>query len=77
MFTYVNAFMRGYLSQDVHIKSAEKKDLSSLAEIHAASFSQSWSDGEFAKMSSNENYDCLVAQLSKDKPVGFVFVRSV
>lgn len=77
MLEVLNAFMRGYLAQDVYIKSVEKADLSSLAQIHAASFSQGWSDGELAKMSDNKNYDCLVAELSKDKPAGFVFVRSI
>ncbi len=81
MFTIFNAFMRGYLSRSISlIQPAEKSDLSTLGEIHAASFSHAWSDGELEKMFSNENYLCLVAhppKASKSKPSGFVLVRSV
>ncbi len=77
MFDVINAFMKGYLSQTIHIKAVEKTDLALLAEIHAASFSHGWSDGELAKVVGNESYDCLVAQFTKGKPAGFVLVRSI
>lgn len=81
MFTYFNAFMKGYTSRpDMLIQPAEKPDLSTLAEIHAASFRHGWSDGELEKMLGNENYLCMVAhppRTTRSKPSGFVFVRSI
>lgn len=81
MFEFFNAFMRGYHSKpDLLVQKAEKKDITTLADIHAASFKNSWSDGELEKMFSNENYLCMVAHPPKtdtSKPSGFVFVRSV
>lgn len=81
MFTLFNAFMAGYLAKtEFLIQPAEKQDLSRLAEIHAASFKHSWSDGELEKMFSNDNYLCMVAhppKANKSKPAGFVFTRSV
>ncbi len=81
MFSIFNAFMKGSSSKpDLLIQPAEKSDLSRLAQIHAASFSHAWSDGELEKMFSNENYLCLVAhppKTSKSEPYGFVFVRSI
>ena len=81
MFTLFNAFMRGYNAKsDILVQKAEKRDISSLAEIHASSFKHAWSDGELEKMFSNENYLCMVAhppRTEKSKPSGFVFIRSV
>ena len=62
------------------IQSAQKSDLSELAQIHAASFSHAWSDGELEKMFSNDNYLCMVAhppKTTKSRPSGFVLVRSI
>lgn len=81
MFTLFNAFMRGYNAKpDVLVQPAEKRDISNLAEIHAASFRHGWSDGELEKMFSNKNYLCMVAhppRTVKNKPSGFIFIRSV
>lgn len=81
MFTYFNAFMRGYHSKlELLVQPAEKKDIATLAEIHAASFKHAWSDGDLEKMFSNKNYLCMVAhppRTVKSKPSGFVLVRSV
>lgn len=81
MFTYLNAFMRGYNAKpDILVQPAEKHDISSLAEIHAASFKHAWSDGELEKMLGNKNYLCMVAhppKTVKSKPAGFIFIRSV
>ena len=81
MFSIFNAFLTGYLSKSESlILPAQKSDLTALADIHAASFSHPWSDGELEKMFSNETYQCLVAhppKTSKSKPAGFVFVRSI
>ena len=81
MFTYFNAFMKGYHSKpELLVQQAEKQDITTLAEIHAASFKHAWSDGELEKMFSNKNYLCLVAhppRTLKSKPSGFVLVRSV
>jgi len=73
MFTYLNAFMRGYNAKpDILVQPAEKHDISSLAEIHAASFKHAWSDGELEKMLGNKNYLCMVAyQTQRCSPKAF------
>ncbi len=81
MFTLFNAFIKGYTAKpDLLVQQAEKADLSTLAKIHAASFSHAWSDGELEKMLSNHHYICMVAhppRTAHSKPLGFVLVRSV
>jgi ribosomal-protein-alanine N-acetyltransferase len=81
MFTYFNAFMKGYMSgPDITIRPAQHNDLSDLSDIHSAGFQHGWSDGDLGKMLDSESYDTFVAHPIKSKgskPFGFVFVRSV
>lgn len=76
-----NSFISSILPRKAPlIQPVQKSDLQTLAEIHAASFSHAWSDGELEKMLDNDNYLCMVAhppRTTKSKPSGFILVRSV
>jgi len=76
-----NSFISSILPKKAPlIQPVQKSDLQTLAEIHAASFSHPWSDGELEKMFDNDNYLCMVAhppKTPKSKPSGFILVRSI
>jgi len=61
----------------LHVRKAEAHDLSTLAQIHQTSFNQGWSDGELAKLISNDVYACLIATEAHGKPIGFILYRNI
>lgn len=62
------------------IQTANNQDYSALSEIHAASFSRGWSDGEFEALLAQDTYFCLVARKPgniEKPPAGFVMVKEI
>lgn len=63
------------------IEAAEDADLPDLADIHAASFSQTWSEDEIAALMGGAGVFCLVARRGTPygtrRPIGFIMMRSV
>ena len=62
------------------IEVAGEQDLKHLADIHKASFSRGWSDGEFEALLAQDSYRCLVARKSGKSvatPAGFVLIKQI
>lgn len=59
------------------IESASSDDLAACADIHAASFSVAWGDGDIASMLRQKNTHCLVAanKGGKRSLIGFLVFR--
>ncbi len=63
------------------VEDAQQEDLPKLAEIHAQSFSQDWSEEELARLQGQEGVSLRVARRASPygtrTPLGFVIIRAV